>query len=73
MAIAKTKVDDLIPPVDLRRAARAIVANGGEKGAIVISVGKKGVRVGCEGLSPEELRRALCTAIHYSFAEEMQD
>ncbi len=56
-----------IIPVDLRRTARAVAANYGDKGAVVISVNDEGVRVGTEGLTPDELRHALCVAINYTF------
>ena len=62
-----------VTPVDLRRTARAIAANYGDKGAVVITVSDEGVRIGTEGLSPDELRYALCVATHYSFMfEEME-
>lgn len=41
-----------------------------DDGAIVISVGKEGVRIGVEGLSPEQVREALCVAINYSYEHE---
>ena len=56
-----------IHPIDLRRTAKSIASNYGDKGAVVVSVGKDGVRIGTEGLTPSELREALCVAIHYSF------
>lgn len=56
-----------IIPVDLRRTTRAIAVNYGDKGAVVISVSDEGVRVGPEGLTPDELRHALCIAINYTF------
>jgi hypothetical protein len=51
----------------LRRTARSIAANSGNKGAIVITLGKDGIHVAADGLNPEEVREALCTAIHASF------
>jgi len=39
----------------------------GDKGIVVISCGKDEVRIGVEKLTPEELREALCTAIHHSY------
>jgi hypothetical protein len=59
-----------VRPVDLRRMARSIASSYGDKGAIVISVSKEGVRIGTEGLTPDELRHALCVAINYSFEFE---
>jgi hypothetical protein len=51
----------------LRTTARAIAANSGKKGAIVITFGKDGINVGSDGLEPHEVREALCTAIHASY------
>lgn len=59
-----------VTPVDLRRTARAVAANYGDKGAVVISVNDEGVRIGTEGLTPDELRHALCVAINYTFEFE---
>ena len=59
-----------IIPVDLRRTARAMAANYDDKGAVGISVNDEGVRVGTEGLTPDELRHALCVAINYTFEFE---
>ena len=54
----------------LRQTARAIAANYGDKGAVVITLGDEGIRIGVENLSPDEVREVLCTAIHYSFVFE---
>lgn len=54
----------------LRELARVVAAECGDKGAVIISFSEEGVRIGVEGLTPHELREALCTAIHYSFAFE---
>jgi hypothetical protein len=62
-----------VQPLNLRHTAGAIARNHGDKGAIVITFSEDGLtRVGVENLTLEELRRALCTAIHYSlvFADE---
>ena len=59
-----------ITPVDLRRTARAVARNYGDKGAVVISVNDEGVRIGTEDLTPDELRHALCVAINYTFEFE---
>jgi hypothetical protein len=59
-----------IRPLDLRRTARAIASNYGDKGGVVITVGEGGVRIGVENLTPQELRDALCVAINYSFVFE---
>lgn len=63
--------NDNIVPLGLRKTANAIAANYHDKGAIVISVSNENdVRIGTEGLTPEELRNALCVAINYSFEFE---
>jgi hypothetical protein len=51
----------------LRMTARSIAASSATKGAIVITFGKDGIHVASDGLDPEEVREALCTAIHASF------
>jgi hypothetical protein len=51
----------------LRMTARAIAASSGKKGAIVITLDRDGIHVASDGLDPEEVREALCTAIHASF------
>ncbi len=56
-----------VRPVGLQRMAGAIAASYEDDGAIVISVGKDGTRIGVEGLSPEQVREALCIAINYSY------
>lgn len=53
--------------LSLRGLAKTIATECKDKGAVVISYGEEGVRIGVENLTPEELREALCTAIHYSF------
>lgn len=59
-------------PVDLRRMAGAVASNYGDRGAIVISVGEDGVRIGTQGLTPTEQREALAVAMHYTFVFEPQ-
>ena len=60
--------------ISLRGLAGTVAAECNDKGAVVISFGDAGVRIGVENLTPEELREALCTAIHYSyeFEEELR-
>lgn len=60
-------MNDKIRPVNLRRMAGAIAAAYDDDGAIVISVGDGGIRIGVEGLSPEKVREALCVAVNYSY------
>ncbi len=56
-----------VSPLALRRMASSIASSYGDDGAIVISVGKEGVRIGIEGLAPQQIQDALCIAIHYNF------
>jgi len=62
-----------VRPLSLRHTAAAIARNYGDKGAVVITWGKEGIRIGTENLTPQELREALCTAIHYSYVFEKSD
>ncbi len=59
-----------VRPLSLRHTAGAVARNYGDKGAVVITYGSDGVRIGIESLTPSELREALCTAIHYSYVFE---
>ena len=56
-----------VQPIGLRRMAGGIASAYNDDGAIVISVGGDGIRIGVEGLSPEQVREALCVAINYSY------
>jgi len=47
--------------------ATAIAKSYNDKGAIIITMGENGIRIGTNGLSYEELNEVLCTAIHYNF------
>lgn len=60
-------MENNVRPVNLRRMAGAIASAYNDDGAVVISVGKEGTRVGVEGLSPEQVRDACCIAINYSY------
>lgn len=61
-----------VRPMSLRHTAGAIARNYGDKGAVVITFNAEEgeTRMGVENLTPQELREALCTAIHYSFVFE---
>ena len=50
-----------------REIARSIATSYGDNGAIVITVGDEGVRIGVEGLTQQQVQDALCIAIHYNF------
>ena len=57
--------------INLQGLAGTVAAECGDKGAVVISYGGDGsVRIGVENMTPQELREALCTAIHYSYVFE---
>ena len=56
--------------LQLQGLAETVAAECGDKGAVVISYDRKHVRIGVEGLTPQELREALCAAIHYSYVME---
>lgn len=51
----------------LERLARSIATSLGDKGAIVLSIGAEGVRIGVHGLDAREIQDALCIGIHYNF------
>jgi hypothetical protein len=61
------KAEATVHAMPLRVTARAIAANTGKKGAIIITLGSDGIHVAADGLDPDEVREALCTAIHASF------
>ena len=62
---------NIVPISGLKDTASNIARSYGDKGAMIITINHKGeVRIGTDGLTPEELRYALCTAIHYSFVFE---
>lgn len=58
------------PPAGLDALAARAAADYGDKGGVVITLGPGGVRIGACGLTPDELRKALCTAIHYTYVHE---
>jgi len=51
-----------------REMARSIASSYGDHGAIVITVGDEGVRIGVDGLDQHQIQDALCVAIHYNFS-----
>jgi len=57
-------------PINLKRMAKAIACSYKDKGAIIITFGEEGIRIGTSGLSHKELNEVLCTAIHYNFCFE---
>lgn len=62
-----------ITPVDLERMARSIAANYGDKGAVIITYGDDGFRIGVSGLDSRELQDALCVGIHHNFLKMAED
>lgn len=56
-----------IIPLDLRRQAKSIASSYGDDGAIIITIGNDGTRIGVEGLTPQQVQDALCLALHYNF------
>lgn len=56
-----------VRPMALRHTASLIARNYGDKGAVIITLGSEGIRIGTDGLTTAELREALCTAMHYTF------
>lgn len=52
--------------MDLRRTAASIASNYGDEGAIVITRGKEGIRVGVHNLDPSDLQDMLCVAIYHA-------
>ena len=56
-----------IKPLSLQKMARSIARSYGDDGAIILSVGEEGVRIGVEGLTPQQIQDALCLAIHYNY------
>lgn len=62
-----------VHPVDLKRMARSIAQAYGDKGAIIITVGKDGVRIGIHGLDAREIQDALCVGLFYNFVKDIDD
>lgn len=56
-----------MPISGLRQMARSVAAAHGDMGAIIISVVDEGIRIGVEGLTPQQIQDALCIAVHYNF------
>jgi hypothetical protein len=53
-----------VRPLDLTTMAASIATTYRDKGAIVITSGEDGIRVGVHGLDLREAQDALCVAIH---------
>jgi hypothetical protein len=70
MALVMAMISGAVRPLSLSHAAAALARNYGDKGAVVISFGDEGTRIGVGNLAPEELREALRIAMLCSFALE---
>jgi hypothetical protein len=55
---------EIVRPIGLQDTAAAIARNYGDRGAIIITSGEEGIRVGVYGLDLREAQDALCTAIY---------
>ena len=71
--MARTRPDPnkVIRPLDLQRTAAAIAANYGDEGAIVITRGEEGIRIGVHNLAGSDLQDALCVAIYHSVRKDL--
>jgi len=63
-------MDKKINPIRLKSMANSIAKSYGDKGAIVVTMGDEGTRIGTKGLTFGEAREALCVAIHYCYCFE---
>lgn len=55
----------VIHPISLDRMASSIARTYNDAGAIVVSSGEDGIRVGVSGLDLKEAQDALCVAIYH--------
>jgi hypothetical protein len=62
--------DNVIRPLDLRRTA-SIAANYGDEGAVVITKGEEGIRIGVHNLAASDLQDMLCVAIYHSVRKDL--
>lgn len=60
-----------VRPLDLTKMAASVSRSYGDKGAIVITSGEEGVRVGVHGLDLRESQDALCVAIYHVVAKSL--
>lgn len=65
MKIVKNDFEATVRPLDLTKMAASISTSYGDKGAIVITSGEDGIRVGVHNLDLRELQDALCAAIYH--------
>lgn len=64
---------DLDSTLNLRGIAATVADELKHKGAIVISYCDTNIQIATHGLTSNEVREALCTAIHYSFVVEQDN
>jgi hypothetical protein len=69
--IADDKIKPIIRPIDLKTMAASVSRSYGDKGAIVITSGDDGIRVGVYGLELSEAQEALCVAIYHVVSKTM--
>jgi len=60
-----------VRPLDLQTIAAAIARNYGDEGAIIVTKGEAGFRVGVHNLSPDDAKDALCVAIYHVIAKAL--
>ena len=60
-----------VSPMPLRLTAGSIAAQYGDRGAIVITSGDEGIRIGVHGLDARELQDALCVAVYHAVAKTL--
>jgi hypothetical protein len=62
---------DAVRPMPLKKMAASIAATYGDDGAIIITRGPDGIRVGVHGLDGQELQEALCVAIYHAVSKSL--
>ncbi len=65
MKMASNETTINVRPFDLEKIAASVSRSYGDRGAIVITSGDDGVRVGVHGLDLREAQDALCVAIYH--------
>jgi hypothetical protein len=63
--------EGVVRPMDLQRTAASVASNYGDDGAIIITSGKDGIRIGVHNLTASDLQDALCVAIHHAVAKTL--
>jgi len=60
-------------PVELKAVAGSVSRMHGNKGAIVITSGDEGIRIGMHGLDTYEAKEALCVAMYYIIGKALEE